>query len=147
MNQEIPLDFIIPCTPPPSPLGERANFFRRSESESSILRASMLAAAGSDLPKMPTSTTTAANLKQAEMASCKKCRNEEEFLVKINVIIFDKSHPGYSSVHKNLHKYLDIEFSKLKINVNPESWIILLDLLGKCLFLILFTIIKLSKNN
>lgn len=74
-------------------------------------------------------TSTIKN-KQPDEESCKMCSNQEEFLVKINLIIFDKSHPDFTGVYKNLHKYIDIEFAKLKINVNPESWIILLDLLG-----------------
>jgi hypothetical protein len=61
---------------------------------------------------------------------CVVCASEANPLVKIDVILVDEQHAAFVSKYKKINRYLNIKFSSLKLNVIPETWILLLDLLG-----------------
>jgi hypothetical protein len=66
-----------------------------------------------------------------EQQRCAVCESEANPLVKINVIMVDEKHAAFASKYKNISRFLNIKFSSLKLNVIPETWILLLDLLGR----------------
>ncbi|RNA32522.1 vacuolar sorting-associated 13D isoform X1, partial [Brachionus plicatilis] len=51
-------------------------------------------------------------------------------LVKINLIIIDEKNPNFSEKYQKINRFIDIKFSRLKLIVNPETWILVLDVLG-----------------
>lgn len=51
-------------------------------------------------------------------------------LVSIKLIFIDKNHPKFDTKYFHINRYYKIKFSDLQLNVNPETWIILLDMLG-----------------
>lgn len=51
-------------------------------------------------------------------------------LVKIDLIIIDEKNPNFTRKYHKINRFIDIKFSRLKLIVNPEAWILVLDLLG-----------------
>ena len=72
----------------------------------------------------------AAALNAETETQCIACQNEASPLVKINLFLVDEKHSDFFSKFKRVNRFLNIKFSSLRLNVNPETWIILLDLLG-----------------
>lgn len=146
-----------PSTPPPSPtIGKqrRLSFgYGKSESMSSVFNSQQennyqyFSTIRSDDPvqmrnihnkqKVQQREETIKKTKEKEQVpkikkkKCLLCLSEElNPLVRINVLLVDQKHPEFESKYKKTNRFLNIKFSSLKLNVNPETWIILLDLLG-----------------
>jgi hypothetical protein len=147
-NEERKDRLVCPCTPPPSPTQEKKSslFFaapQRSESTSNL-------ASTPTNDDVTTETIEKAVRDRGRVASqpqeCKVCAKEANPLVTINILLVDESHPNLSSEYNQMQKYIDIRFSRLKLNVNPETWILLLDLLGESdIIQIIITILDFNK--
>ena len=63
--------------------------------------------------------------------SCQACVLQNSPTVSIQLIFIDKNHPKIKTKFSDFNKFYKIKFSDLQLNVNPETWIIVLDMLGK----------------
>jgi hypothetical protein len=55
----------------------------------------------------------------------------EPLFVSIKLVIVDERHHHFASTYQSIRKFIKIKLSNLQLRVNPETWIMLLDLLGK----------------
>lgn len=71
-------------------------------------------------------------IKKSESTSNIFSTNEEILnpLVKIDLVIVDEKNPNFAKKYQKINRFVDINFSRLKLIVNPETWILVLDLLG-----------------
>ena len=107
-----------PSTPPPSPTSQRRRkkqsynhspHITKSESMSNLLN----------------------DVQANQNTNCPACLAQNSPLVNITINFVDKNHPDFDTFYSGYNKFMKIRFSDLKLNFNPETWIILLDLLGK----------------
>lgn len=63
--------------------------------------------------------------------NCKACVLQSSPTVSIQLIFIDKNHPKIKSKFDGFNKFFKVKFSDLQLNVNPETWIIVLDMLGR----------------
>lgn len=64
---------------------------------------------------------------------CSVC--EMDPFVKIDLILVDEKGPEFGTKFKFINRFINIKFSRLKLTVNPETWILVLDLLGNLSFI------------
>lgn len=119
---------VCPSTPPPSPTGEKKMFFARCESERNLAAEPEQSATEQNTNSIKHKPQP--QQQQQQQNQCKVCLNESLPLVKIDLHMVDDSHPDFNGRYNGIHRHLNIKFSRLKLNLNPETWIILLDLLG-----------------
>lgn len=114
-----------PSTPPPSPRKNQQNplFFpnQSKSSQSSSSEETMSANESYKTNKKKTRKTK----------NCAACTFQNSPMVSIKLIFIDSNHPKYKTKFSEFNKFIKVKFTDLQMNVNPESWIILLDMLGK----------------
>jgi len=65
---------------------------------------------------------------------CLACKVQASPMVSIKLIFIDTNHPKINVKFNGFNRFYKIKFADLQLNVNPETWIILLDMLGKFVF-------------
>ncbi len=62
---------------------------------------------------------------------CRACKAQASPMVSIKLIFIDSNHPKIKVKFNGFNRFYKIKFADLQLNVNPETWIILLDMLGR----------------
>ncbi len=118
-----------PSTPPPSPskLKRDKNFMLiKSESMSNLNKEN-------DLNESINSGQMN-NSFVDKKKKCLGCVQQNMPLVSIKLIFIDRYHPKFKTKYLSFNRVYKVKFSDLHLNVNPETWIILLDMLGNLVF-------------
>ena len=118
-----------PSTPPPSPRKKQENplFFIDKKPKAKSSQSS------SDEETMSANESYKKNSKKSRKTRtkhCAACAFQNSPMVSIKLIFIDSNHPKYKSKFSEFNKFIKVKFTDLQMNVNPESWIILLDMLG-----------------
>ena len=96
-----------PTTPPPSPFVNKFHFSKYESLE--------------NLKEKQIENKTIVN---------KNDEDERRLLVSIKLVLVDSRHKHFEKQYLSMNKFIKIKFSNLQLNVNPETWIFILDLLG-----------------
>jgi vacuolar protein sorting-associated protein 13D len=118
-----------PSTPPPSPskLKREKNFpLIKSESMSNLNKEFNDSFNQND----SSFTEQTKESKKNNNKKCLGCIHQNMPLASIRLIFIDKKHPKFETKYLSVNRFYKIKFSDLQLNVNPETWIILLDMLG-----------------
>ena len=66
------------------------------------------------------------NLKEVENI----VNEDNQLVVSIKLVLVDSRHKYFEKQYLSMNKFIKIKFSNLQLNVNPETWIFILDILG-----------------
>ena len=116
-----------PLTPPPSP--------------SKVFSNPLLTKSETRIFESISTDSLEDNGKGNQNRKCQFCSSQINSYIKIKLLIVDRKHPDFASKYKSINRHIMADFINFNINLNPETWIILLDFLGKLFFELLFFII------
>ena len=102
-----------------------STFGKKSESMSRLADGEV--AGSSDISDIVNQVKT----RSKKSTNCQACVLQNSPTVSIQLIFIDKNHPKIKTKFSDFNKFYKIKFSDLQLNVNPETWIIVLDMLGK----------------
>lgn len=115
-----------PSTPPPSPTKKMLNplfLLKKSESMSKL-------SDSDETGSTDESDFVNLKIKNRKKINCQACELQNSPMVSIKLIFIDKNHPKIKTKFSDFNRFYKVKFADLQLNVNPETWIILLDMLG-----------------